>query len=285
MSSSFVKLRPRYDRIFVVMLISALCAISGAASLQTGEKAHANPLAGNADAIKEGTSIFRSNCSPCHGLNANGGGRGPDLTTGRWIHGSTDDQIFHTITRGVPGTDMPANDLPELEIWAVIAYLRTLSPATAAAQLGDAARGQKIFAGKCSRCHMVNGQGGLLGPELSRVGSSRSRAYLIESIRDPGKDLTHFPRDPNNSFGPTLIYDTVEVETTGGETIRGVAKNEDTFSLQLLDTEQRLHLFQKKDLKSISHERKSLMPLYSETILSASELQDLVAYLETLRGD
>lgn len=283
--ASFANWRPLYIRTFIAVLISALSAIAVVALPAPDDKAPTNPLSGNPEAIKEGTSIFRSNCSPCHGLNANGGGRGPDLTSGRWTHGSADDQVFHTITRGVPGTDMPANDLPELEIWAIIAYLRTLSPATPAAASGDAARGQDIFASKCSRCHLVNGKGGLLGPELSRVGSSRSGAYLVESIREPSKELTHFPRDPNNSFGPTLIYDTVEIETISGETIRGAAKNEDTFSIQLLDTAQRLHLLLKKDLKSISHERKSLMPPYSERILSTSELQDLVAYLETLRGD
>ena len=49
------------------------------------EKATANPLAGNAGANAEGKSLFRANCSPCHGLGARGGARGPDLTSGRWI--------------------------------------------------------------------------------------------------------------------------------------------------------------------------------------------------------
>jgi len=65
-----------------------------------------NPVAGNTAAIQEGASLFRANCSPCHGLNAQGGGRGPDLTAGRWVHGSSDADIFRTITRGVPGTEM-----------------------------------------------------------------------------------------------------------------------------------------------------------------------------------
>lgn len=182
---------------------------------------------------------------------------------------------------------MPANDLPELEVWAIVAYLRTLAPVVQASAAGDAAHGNKIFWEKlpCSRCHMVNGKGGTRGPELSRIGTSRSDEYLVESIREPNKDLTRYPRDPNNSFGPTLVYDTVVIETTDGKSLRGVAKNEDTFSIQLLDIEQQLHLFQKKDLKSISHERKSLMPAYSEKILSPTDLQDLVAYLQTLRGD
>jgi mono/diheme cytochrome c family protein len=64
-----------------------------------------------------------------------------------------------------------------------------------------------------------------------------------------------------------------------------VTKNEDTFSLQLLDTNQRLQLFLKSDLKEVTHERKSLMPAYSEQMLTPADLEDLVAYLENLRSE
>ena len=80
--------------------------------------------------IREGASLFRGNCSPCHGLYAQGGGRGPDLSSGRWVHGSTDADIFHTITQGVPGTEMPANSFEDSEIRALIAYLRSLRPSS-----------------------------------------------------------------------------------------------------------------------------------------------------------
>lgn len=93
------------------------------------EKAKVNPLAGNVAAVREGASLFRGNCSPCHGLNARGGGRGPSLTSGRWTHGGTDAEIFHTISEGVPGTEMPANSFNDSETWAIIAYLRSLAPA------------------------------------------------------------------------------------------------------------------------------------------------------------
>src|SRR5262249_52696219 len=86
---------------------------------------------------KEGTSLFRGNCSPCHGLGARGGGRGPDLTSGRWTHGSSDEEIFHTISQGVPGTEMPANAFEDSEIWAIVAYLRSLQPPSHAAVAGD----------------------------------------------------------------------------------------------------------------------------------------------------
>jgi len=247
----------------------------------------ANPVAGNPQAIREGASLFRANCSPCHGLNAKGGGRGPDLTSGRWTHGSSDAEIFRTITQGVPGTQMPANGFEDSEIWTIIAYLRSLAPSDHAKTTGDPVKGEKLFRGNggCATCHMVKGHGGLLGPDLTRVGASRSTAYLIESVRDPDKELSDGMLDPNNHYGLPLVYDTVTVVLKDGQKVTGIAKNEDTFSVQLMDTDQRLRFFLKSDVKGVIHERKSLMPTYTDQMISAAELQDLLAYLERLRGE
>jgi len=247
----------------------------------------ANPVAGNPQAIREGASLFRANCSPCHGLNAKGGGRGPDLTSGRWTHGSSDAEIFRTITQGVPGTQMPANGFEDSEIWTIIAYLRSLAPSDHAKTTGDPVKGEKLFRGNggCATCHMVKGHGGLLGPDLTRVGASRSTAYLIESVRDPDKELSDGMLDPNNHYGLPLVYDTVTVVLKDGQKVTGIAKNEDTFSVQLMDTDQRLRFFLKSDVKDVVHVRKSLMPAYTDQIISPAELQDLLAYLERLRGD
>jgi cytochrome c oxidase cbb3-type subunit 3 len=246
-----------------------------------------NPVAGNPRAIREGASLFRANCSPCHGPNARGGGRGPDLTAGRWVHGSTDADLFRTVTRGVPGTEMPANAFDDAETWAILAYVRSLAPAKSQAVAGDPAKGKTIFweTAGCSTCHMVQGRGGVLGPDLSRVGEARSPEYLIDSIRQPSKELSTGMLDPNNHYGLPLVYDTVTVVTADGQKIVGVAKNEDTFSLQLIGTNQPLQLFLKKNLREVTHERKSLMPAYSEDMLKPAQLQDLVAYLEGLRPE
>lgn len=248
------------------------------------EKALTNPVAGNAAAVKEGASVFRANCSPCHGLNARGGGRGPDLTSGRWVHGGSDAEIFRTISEGVPGTQMPANGFEDSEIWTIVAYLRSLAPAKQAVT-GDRAKGEEIFWGEgaCGTCHMVGGRGGRLGPDLSRVGAARSAAYLEESVRDPSKQLSDGMLDPNNHYGYPLVYDTVTVVTKTGETVRGVAKNEDTFSVQMIDMRQQLRVFLKNEVASVKHERVSLMPAYAEDQLSAEKLRDLVGYLGSLQ--
>jgi cytochrome c oxidase cbb3-type subunit III len=272
-------------------MVDAICAsiLLGGGTLRgtAQEKVVTNPVAGNPAAIREGASLFRGNCSPCHGPNAQGGGRGPDLTAGRWVHGSSDAAIFATINAGVPGTEMPANGFEDSETWAIIAYLQSLAPVRSATVSGDRARGEKIFSetAGCSTCHMVQGRGGVLGPDLSRVGEARSVPYLIDSIREPSKELSSGMLDPNNHYGLPLVYDTVTVATANGQKIVGLAKNEDTFSIQLLDTNQRLQFFLKKDLKEVTHERKSLMPAYSEQMLKPADLQDLLAYLESLHGE
>jgi putative heme-binding domain-containing protein len=243
-----------------------------------------NPLAGNPQAIQEGRSQFRFNCSMCHGVEAQGTQKAPGLTTGRWAHGGSDGELFRTIQHGVPGTLMPAQEsiLTETETWQVISYLRSLQkPAPLA---GDAARGKEMFIGdgSCLSCHMVNGHGGRLGPDLSRVGAERSAAYLAESIRQPSAHLAEGITEPNKDLAQK--YQTVQVITKDGKRIVGVALNEDTFSLQMMGMDQQLHLFVKSEVREVVRRSRSLMPPYPPEMLSDKDLQDLIAYLASLRG-
>jgi putative heme-binding domain-containing protein len=243
-----------------------------------------NPLAGDPKAIQEGASQFRVDCALCHGLHANGGSRGPDLTRGVWNHGGTDADIFRTITDGVPGTLMPANSLSEAETWEIIAYLRTLSPREPEAVPGDSKAGEKIFLGdgNCSLCHMVAGRGGRLGPDLSRVGVARSPKYLAEKLRNPNSSVAVGLMEPGKEW--PLEFGAVTVVTRGGETIAGVVRNEDSYSIQLMDTSENLHLYMKKDLREVKHVDQSVMPAYTEDVLDKEQLRDLIAYLNSLRG-
>lgn len=266
------------------LLLAGVIAFSDA---QLNGQEKRNPIAGDPAAIKEGASLFRTDCSPCHGLNARGGGRGPDLTSGLWIHGASDAAIFQTISQGIPGTEMPANTFEDSETWTLVAYLRSVSSGTRAPAAGDRTKGEQLFVskGQCAQCHMVKGRGGRLGPDLTRVGAARSLAYLTESIREPDKELSLGMTDPNNHYVIPMEYETVAVTTSDGRRFIGVAKNEDAFSIQLLGQDDELHLFLKKNLTDVVHERRSLMPAYTEPMLSADELQDLLAYLTNLRGE
>jgi cytochrome c oxidase cbb3-type subunit 3 len=245
-----------------------------------------NAGAGDPAAILEGRSIFRANCALCHGVAAQGGFKGPDLTSGQWTHGGSDTAISRTITRGVPGTDMPANSLAPDETWKVIAYLRSLAaghdgqPVAGSSQLGA-----RLFFGKalCSKCHMVRGRGGRLGPDLSRIGASRSAHFLTDKVRNPDTANQDQTVDLWWEMGLSPPYQTVTVVTRDGQQITGALRNEDTFSIQLMDPDEQLRLFLKKDLRQVDHTRESLMPAFGEGMISREELWDLLAYLSSLR--
>jgi putative heme-binding domain-containing protein len=258
------------------------CAIA-AVTLRAQEK---NPFSGDAKAAKVGESQFRANCAFCHGLGARGGGRGPDLTRAQKRHGNADADLFRTINEGVPGTAMPQNGatqqgvgMTEEEIWQVISYIRSVQAKAPAQIPGNAAHGKELFYGSatCSTCHMIEGKGGRLGPDLSTTGSARSTDYLVESVRNPSRRLAQGISEAMKEFSQE--YETVTVVTAEGTKFMGVVLNEDHFTLQMMDTREQLHLFEKGKLRSLEKSRESLMPAYDQKMLNDKDLQDLIAYL------
>jgi cytochrome c oxidase cbb3-type subunit 3 len=236
------------------------------------------------DTIDRGHMYFSGNCGICHGADAQGGDKGPNLTTSQFKHGATDADLYRSITRGVPGTIMPANNLPPEQVWAIVAFLRSTVVAARAGTGGNRDAGEKFFwnSGKCRNCHMVNGRGGVLGPDLSHIGSAHTVQYLMTKLRDPNKEVTTGLREPNADYVVPISNSIVTVVTSTGQRIGGVAKNEDTFSIQMIGSDNEIHIFMKKDLKEVIHEQKSPMPAYTEKELSEAALKDLLAYLATL---
>jgi len=273
--------RPWAGAFFTCTLLLLMIGVF-AASLQAQNK---NPLAGDPRAAKLGEFEFRANCAFCHGLGARGGGRGPDLTHAKKRHGSTDADLFRTINDGVPGTAMPPNGatqqgvgMTEEEIWQVISYIRSVEKKADAA-IGNPAHGKELFnrTAGCSTCHMIQGKGGRIGPDLSATGSTRSTDYIVESLRSPGRRLAQGISEAMKEFSQE--YETVKVETAGGQKFMGVVLNEDHFTLQRMDTREQIHLFEKDKLRSFEKSRESLMPAYDQKTLSDKDLQDVVAYL------
>jgi cytochrome c oxidase cbb3-type subunit III len=245
-----------------------------------------NPYAGDAKMAQLGEFQFRANCAFCHGLGARGGGRGPDLTRAKKKHGATDADLFRTINDGVPGTAMPPNGAtqqgvgmtPE-EIWQVVTYIRSVEKKAPAVAIGDVARGSSLFNGTaaCSTCHMINGKGGRLGPDLTGTGSARSIDYLVESVRNPNRRLAQGISEAMKEFSQE--YETANVVIADGTKIQGVVLNEDSFTLQMMDSREQIHLFDKDTLKSFEKTRESMMPAYDTKTLSEKDLQDIVAYM------
>ena len=236
--------------------------------------AASNPFEGNAEAIQSGRGIYGARCSACHGNDARGVS-GPDLTP-LWLSASASDAvIFQTVQRGVPGTEMPGfaaagAGLSEREIWETLAYVRSLSTVSFVATGGDVVNGERVFRSTCSSCHVVNGRGGQLGPDLSRIGASRSRAALSGKLRGT---------TPAVRAG----YEAVTLVMRDGQRIRGVRKNEDGFSIQVMDTRERLQGYLKANLADVVHESGSLMPAYGPDRMNDRDLDDLLRYLSALR--
>jgi cytochrome c oxidase cbb3-type subunit III len=224
----------------------------------------------------EGKQIFATTCAACHGLDGGGGERGPDISHRREVQRLSDKALLQIVREGVPGTRMPAfGSLGNSSTQSVVRYLRSLQGQTAAAPLsGNPDNGKALFFGKagCAQCHMANGQGGFMGSDLSSFGSTQSPAEIRSAITDPNRNL-----DPRKRV--------VIVTTASGQTITGMARNEDNFSLQLQTTDGTFHLLNKSELQKIEYQPQSMMPDDYGSRLSSKEMDDLVSYLVSIARD
>ena len=228
----------------------------------------------SADDVERGGNVYKIHCVRCHGL-AGEGGRGPNLANGDFYHGDTDADLFRNIGDGIAGTEMPASFLTPARIWQTVAFVRTLNQASEPASVpGDASRGATLFRekGACFQCHRVGREGGFAGPDLSTIASRRSTDYLQASIVNPDEDVSR-------------SYWTATLTTSGGsDTITGFIRNDDRHYLLLLDLDGNLRSFDKNELSAVELDRHSMMQSF-DGIFDTTELEDVVAYLATLRKE
>jgi putative heme-binding domain-containing protein len=252
-----------------------LLATAPRATGQASGKPAADP-----NALAEGQALFRGLCSGCHG-GAGRGGKGPDLTDNRWIHGNTDDDIARVIKNGVPRTTMKklGESLKEDQIRKVIAYIRRLARTPGESDWkpympGSPKLGRALFfdlkgKAQCAKCHTVGGEGGRIGPPLDRIASRRAPEFIMESIVLPSKEIA-----PE--------FEAVAAATKDGHIIKGLRVNETNFSIQLYEENGRFHSLLKRDLDEVKVLKKSLMPENFPELLTVRELHDLFAFLVTL---
>ncbi len=254
----------------LLIFVSAICSAQQGSAQQEN-----NPYANDRSAIESGRGVYRIYCSPCHGMRAQGGRSGPDLTSGVFHAGDRDSDLFRTISGGVAGTEMQsyADVLTPDMIWRVVGYLRSAARPVGAKPHGDRANGEKLFwtKGGCGQCHVVGNRGGSIGPELTRIGRQRGLEHMKQSIVSPSADIT-----PH--------YETVTVIERDGTKLTGIQKGLDNFSVQLMDLSQKFHSFERSEVTSVTRESRSLMPDTYATLFSAAEMEDLLTYLESLQG-
>jgi putative heme-binding domain-containing protein len=227
--------------------------------------------------IEDGARLYRMYCSGCHGPDGNAI-RSADLSTGKFRRTSTpagsESELVAIMEKGIPGTAMKPNEsLNDFQAATVVAYLRSIAanPSVTSGLAGDPARGKEIFEhkGGCISCHRVKSEGSRLGPNLTEIGSTRRTAELERALVDPSADAA-----PQNR--------SVRVVTKDGSTVTGRLLNIDTFSIQMLDSNENLRSFTRSDLREFALLPKSSMPSYKGK-LSPQELADVVSYLASLK--
>jgi PQQ-dependent dehydrogenase (methanol/ethanol family) len=233
-----------------------------------------------------GKQQYEARCIGCHGGDGTGGGHGPGIVDTARSRSVTQEAVRAVIQKGIPDRGMPAFQISNQEADAIATYvMRLRQPAAEAGESvapGNVAAGERFFNGKgnCANCHMVRGRGGVLGPDLSGIGRDRLRPQIEQALREPG-NLT--PQGPGGrgGRGSASQFKAVSVRLRNGKTLRGVAKNESPFDLQILALDGKLYLLLKDEVAEIVRE-KSLMPKLEAT---SEEARDLVAYLTSLRVD
>lgn len=234
-----------------------------------GQTVPASPSAPyGSNAVAAGHVLFNRTCTGCHGTDGAEGERGPALVGDRRFFRLSESALFETIKGGIPGTAMPPMGLPDDEIHTIVSWIRAMRSSASEADVpGNAAHGAEIFAGKggCEKCHMLDGKGGTIGSDLSNIGAQITLKHLQASLTEQ--------RPIPDEYRP------VKVVTRKGETVEGIAKNEDAFSVQILDYDNKLHCFDIDQLRTIVNGKTSLMPHNYDKVLTPEEYKDLVAML------
>ena len=230
----------------------------------------------------------KKSCLGCHQLNDEGGRIGPSLNRSsfnykpEWLYAwISNPQNFR------PNTKMPNLGLKSEEARAITSFLISFQPVEKDGKFeihegweqylssaGDPKRGEKIFhdpegIANCSKCHLVKGRGGKIGPDLSFIGTSRTGKFLLESILNPSAVITHG-------------YQTVMILTKNQKLITGIKKNEDESGINIINKEgKNLHIPREK-IKKFKIQKISTMPGNFKDLLEIQDIRDVLAYLGSL---
>ena len=255
-----------------LVVFASMLLASGGERLAAQATAQDHPGQYSAMDIETGSRLYAGQCVLCHGPNGDVVA-GVDLRRGQFRRAVSDEDLARVIAKGLPEAGMPGFKLQPSELDGLVAFIRAgFDVSGTAVKVGHVGRGQEIFEGKggCAACHRVNGKGPRVAPDLSDIGAIRTPSALQRSLLDPTSAMLPINRP-------------VRAVTRDGRTIRGRRLNEDTYSVQLIDEQERLVSLVKADLSE--YELSKTSPMRSMAgILTADEQADLVAYLLSLKG-
>jgi len=231
--------------------------------------------------IAAGKVRFEAICARCHGLDG-GGSDGPSLQGAPERLG--DAEVGNIMRYGIPGTGMNGFGMSADDAGQVVGYMRTLGRTTdTEIAKGDPAKGKTVYQSSgCATCHIIDGQGGGVGPELTRVGAMRGPSYFRTTLLTPGAILPKEAGAMERGRFTQFLF--VHVVTRDGRSFDGTRAYEDSFTISIKDATGRFHTFRKLDVQKYEKiPGRSVMPSFRGT-LSDSQLDDLVAYLSSLKG-
>lgn len=255
----------------LILLTSVFCVLVLAAiALDAQNSPPTTASKTNAVGLSEAKTAFNTACASCHGLDARGGERGPDLVSRPEVVRKTDAELLKILIDGKTAAGMPSfASFAPARLSGLVSYLRSLQGRSKRLPLpGDPVRGKALFFGKakCAVCHMIGGQGGFFGQDLTSYATRMSADDIRSVVVSPSKDL-----DPRRGLVTVMLADST--------TLSGLPRNEDNFSLQLQTPDGVFHLLNKSDIKDLAYTGRSAMPSDYGAILSPVELNDLVSYL------
>lgn len=253
---------------YVAFLCAALFVLPAVCRGQQ-PRAHKGREAGRS--LEHAKQSFATHCAPCHGLDGRGGEHAPAIVGTPAAAARTDEALTRIIQHGIPDKGMPSfHFLTRQQIEEIVSYIRVLrgSNGGAANLKGDPAAGAKLFFGeaRCSECHMMQGQGGFIAPDLTDFGRTHSARVIRQIILQPNQGL--LPR-----------WELVRVVTHSGRRFSGLVRNEDNFSIALLSEDGAFHLLMKSDVAHITREPQSIMPDDYGRKLSSQQLDDLASFM------
>jgi putative heme-binding domain-containing protein len=246
-----------------------VCSLAAAAALAAVVSAQHNFTPAE---VENGGRLYQSTCAGCHGT-AGDQVAGTALRSGKFRRANTDDEVVRIIRNGIDGTGMAGQAVSETEAATIVAWLRGGATTSAPPRLaGDTTRGRAIFGGKgnCTTCHGPNGVGGRRAPGLTDIGIIRRPLQIEQALLDPAAEIH-------------TDFRAITATMTDGTTVTGRLLNQNSYSIQMLDSTDRLRSLDKAQVRSYSILTTSPMPSYRQT-LSAQEVADVVAFLGTMKG-
>jgi putative heme-binding domain-containing protein len=255
------------------LLLRISCAIALTAALRAQSPQppvpDTNPFSSDAD-IQAGGALFQTHCSYCHGSSGEGG-RGADLTSGIYLRGGRDQDLYSSIRVGIPGSEMGPVRATDEEVWKMVAFVKRIgSQGLLEKAAGDPTAGHAVYRKSgCGNCHRIGSEGGALGPDLTDIGRRRGLTFLAESLANPEADIP-------------ISYRGVQVTLKSGQSVSGIRLNRDDLSIQLRDTRGNLRSFLMENVQDVRYDKPSLMPAYAS--MNPKDFDDVVAYLNSLKG-